>query len=752
MHHLNLTIKRYFLNAALGVLAGGFAYYILGLIPFYPVDFKLFLVLILFLLWALKPTFGVAATFLLFLFPIAYNSITLLFLFIAFIILIAIIDSSSVAPYGFFILTAATICVIQPKLAFLVLLLPVLVGFMGIRRGMIMGAITAFWVQSLACLMGKPNVGLLFTPAGTRPMITLHTWPLTSLLDVSWINAYANVVSLDSRITSALFLPYIKNPMLLIQPALWALCAGTVAFLISRPIIKKVPAYFTAAVAGVLVLGIGYLVIPALFGLAAPKFSLFILSVLVSTVAAAAVSPGLIRVVPLIHPTDSKAKKPAASVKKTWSDLDGMEEVRVFLEEAMTSQFAAKSSTLKQGGKNFPSAGVLLFGPPETGMSDLARLMAHESKATFLSINRNDVFPKYYDVFVSYSTKDKNVADAVVATLEKNNIRCWYAPRDIKPGSDWGKAVADAIKASKLFLLIFSVNSDRSQRVLDEVNYAITNELIVLPFRIENLKPNNALMLHLSTRHWLDAYETSWEEYLNKLKNTVVSNLLAEPEKENTLLSVENWSQEIIPEQEGANDLLVKVFEEACNNRPSVLFVDELEAFLPRQANPTATDSTTKELSNTFLEQMDQLAAARGVLVVGATYHPALIDLASFNPGRFERCVYLKPPDQDARCKLLEQTLWDQPLTLDVDLPKLAGMMERFTRTDIQEVCDEAISQVHQINNSRSNPIKMTDLVAIVKSKRPTFSGELLKEYEQFADQHCQQPSNRSGKEEVPDQ
>ena len=752
MHRLNLTIKKYILNAALGILSGGFAYYILGLIPFYPVDLKLFLVFILFLLWALKPTFGVAATLLLFLFPIAYNSVTLLFLFIAFIILIAIIDSSSIGPYGFFILAAAVICVIQPKLAFLVLLLPVLAGFMGMRRGMIMGAVTACWVQALACLMGRPDVGLLFTPAATKPLITLHMWPLTSLLDVSWINAYANVVSLDSRITSAFFLPYLKNPIFLIQLALWALCAGVVAFLISRPIVKKVPPYFTAVVAGVLVLGIGYLVIPALFGLVAPKFSLFILSVLVSAVVAAAVSPGLIRVVPLILPADSKAKKPTAGVKKTWSDLDGMEEVRVFLKEAMASQLGAKPSALKQGGQNSPAAGVLLFGPPETGMSDLARVMAHESKATFLSINRNDVFPKYYDVFVSYSTKDKNVADAVVATLEKNNIRCWYAPRDIKPGSDWGKAVADAIKASKLFLLIFSVNSDRSQRVLDEVNYAITNELTVLPFRIENLKPNNALMLHLSTRHWLDAYETSWEEYLNKLKNTVVSNLLAEPEKEESLSSTENWSQEIIPEQEGANDLLVKVFEEARNNRPAVLFVDELEAFLPRQTNPTASDSTAKELGNTFLEQVDQLAAARGVLVVGATHHPALIDLASFNPGRFERCIYLKPPDQNTRCKLLEQTLWEQPLALDVDLPKLAGLMERFTRTDIQEVCDEAISQVRQINNSRSKPITMMDLVAIVKSKRPTFSGELLKEYEQFAGQHCQRPSKEPGKEEAPSQ
>ncbi|HUS85568.1 MAG TPA: toll/interleukin-1 receptor domain-containing protein, partial [Anaerolineales bacterium] len=60
------------------------------------------------------------------------------------------------------------------------------------------------------------------------------------------------------------------------------------------------------------------------------------------------------------------------------------------------------------------------------------------------------------DVFISYSSEDKIVADAVVAALENRGIRCWYAPRDIKAGTDWGESITDAISESALMLLIFS--------------------------------------------------------------------------------------------------------------------------------------------------------------------------------------------------------------------------------------------------------------------------------------------------------
>ena len=126
-----------------------------------------------------------------------------------------------------------------------------------------------------------------------------------------------------------------------------------------------------------------------------------------------------------------------------------------------------------------------------------------------------------HDVFVSYSNKDKAIADSIVASMESNQVRCWYAPRDIQPGEDWGKAITNGILASKLFLIIFSSNANRSQRVLDELNFAVSKEIAILPFRIENLEPEGAMGLHLSSRHWLDAYEPSWEIHIKKLVKNV---------------------------------------------------------------------------------------------------------------------------------------------------------------------------------------------------------------------------------------
>ena len=143
-----------------------------------------------------------------------------------------------------------------------------------------------------------------------------------------------------------------------------------------------------------------------------------------------------------------------------------------------------------------------------------------------------------HEVFVSYSSKDKIVADTIVSTLEKNNIRCWYAPRDIEPGADWGKSITNAIKDSKVFLLIFSGNSNKSQRVLDELNFAISQEETIVPFRIENLEPSDAMLLHLISRHWLDAYNPSWEKFLNKLVKTLSANLV-EPDAEDELITPE---------------------------------------------------------------------------------------------------------------------------------------------------------------------------------------------------------------------
>ncbi len=131
-----------------------------------------------------------------------------------------------------------------------------------------------------------------------------------------------------------------------------------------------------------------------------------------------------------------------------------------------------------------------------------------------------------HDTVISYSALDKNVADAACASLEARGIRCWIAPRDIIPGTDWGEAVVKAIAEARLMVLVFSSHADRSQQVMREVDRAVYNGKIIVPFRIEDVEPSRSMEYYLSTQHWLDALTRPLEKHLELLADTV-QNLLA---------------------------------------------------------------------------------------------------------------------------------------------------------------------------------------------------------------------------------
>lgn len=126
-----------------------------------------------------------------------------------------------------------------------------------------------------------------------------------------------------------------------------------------------------------------------------------------------------------------------------------------------------------------------------------------------------------HDVFISHSTKDKSIADAVCATLEAERIRCWIAPRDILPGMDWGEAVINAISQSRILILIFSSNANDSQQIKREVERAASKQVPILPFRIENIEPSGTLEYYLGTPHWLDALTPPLERHLQHLVESV---------------------------------------------------------------------------------------------------------------------------------------------------------------------------------------------------------------------------------------
>ena len=125
------------------------------------------------------------------------------------------------------------------------------------------------------------------------------------------------------------------------------------------------------------------------------------------------------------------------------------------------------------------------------------------------------------DVFISHSSKDANIANAICNTLEANNIKCWIAPRDIRPGSDWAESINNAIENSKAMVLVFSENSNNSTQVAKELNLAINNKLIVLPFKIDDSNPTGSMKYYLSDTHWLDAVNGDVSKNIDLLKNLI---------------------------------------------------------------------------------------------------------------------------------------------------------------------------------------------------------------------------------------
>ncbi|MGH7727724.1 MAG: toll/interleukin-1 receptor domain-containing protein, partial [Vulcanimicrobiaceae bacterium] len=130
-----------------------------------------------------------------------------------------------------------------------------------------------------------------------------------------------------------------------------------------------------------------------------------------------------------------------------------------------------------------------------------------------------------HDVFISYSSEDVNAATAACAKLEAAGIRCWYAPRDPLPGLPYSRQLVEAIAASRVFLLIFSEHANRSNAVLSEVELAANRGLIILPYRLADVLPNEDLEYYIRKVHWLDAMTEPVEQRLDDLV-TLVRKLL----------------------------------------------------------------------------------------------------------------------------------------------------------------------------------------------------------------------------------
>lgn len=121
------------------------------------------------------------------------------------------------------------------------------------------------------------------------------------------------------------------------------------------------------------------------------------------------------------------------------------------------------------------------------------------------------------DIFVSYSSKDESIAKTVCNFLESSNIFCWIAYRDIQRGKTYASEILRGIKETKITLLLFSRNSNVSEHVLNEIDYAFTHNKIIVPFKLEETEMSDELLYYLSRKQWIPASQ----DYLDQIPSLI---------------------------------------------------------------------------------------------------------------------------------------------------------------------------------------------------------------------------------------
>lgn len=129
-------------------------------------------------------------------------------------------------------------------------------------------------------------------------------------------------------------------------------------------------------------------------------------------------------------------------------------------------------------------------------------------------------------VFISHSQKDKAIADIICSSLEQAGINCWIAPRDIPYGTEWAGEIADAIKASKIFLFILSHSSNASRQCPKEINIADNANIPMLCVVVDDVKMNSALEYHLSNKQAVFVNANHIKDEIDNIVFSVSSGLL----------------------------------------------------------------------------------------------------------------------------------------------------------------------------------------------------------------------------------
>ncbi len=188
-----------------------------------------------------------------------------------------------------------------------------------------------------------------------------------------------------------------------------------------------------------------------------------------------------------------------------------------------------------------------------------------------------------------------------------------------------------------------------------------------------------------------------------------------------------------------------EVFRKARQAAPCVIFLDEIDSIAPVRGMGYDSHVTERVVSQ-LLTELDGIEELKDVVVIAATNRPDMVDPALLRPGRFDRLIYVKPPDKEARKKIFEVHLRGKPLAKDVSLDELAERTEGYVGADIAAIVREAVMAAireflasfppgtdteHMREASKNIVLRKKHFEEAFKKVKPSASPKTLEEFEE---------------------
>ncbi len=190
---------------------------------------------------------------------------------------------------------------------------------------------------------------------------------------------------------------------------------------------------------------------------------------------------------------------------------------------------------------------------------------------------------------------------------------------------------------------------------------------------------------------------------------------------------------EVLSKWVGESEKAVReIFRRARQAAPVVVFFDEIDAIAPARGY-SFDAGVTDRIVNQLLTEMDGIVPLSNVVVLAATNRPDIIDPALLRPGRFDRLIYVPPPDKQARREIFKIHLRKVPLANDVDVDRLADLTEGYTGADIAAVVREAVFMKLR-EKLEAGPVEWRHFEQALKKVRPSLTREDVMKYEQLGD------------------